>query len=121
MEKVGRLFTLAGEDIWILKRDYDFLVKHKNDFPPNTSEEVETLALELNMLFTPLEEALIYDFEEAYNTHLWETTISIEEACERIQSLTDKVWKYYFNHERRKRVYELRQYIRKKRGDLKCW
>jgi hypothetical protein len=106
----GVYFSKAEYYLRILREDHDFLIKHKYDFPPEKLPTVEDIIWGLEDYITQLEEDLIYDFEDAYNTHLWKPTVSIEYACDEIQSLINEIDRY----SEKKQIYELRQYIQAK-------
>ena len=92
--EAGWWFGKIGYYLFRLRENHDFLVNHKYDFPPETIKTVEGFCWRLEEFMRRLEDDMVYEFEEAYNTHLGETRRDIGITCERIQSRISEVDNY---------------------------
>jgi len=110
--EAGWWFGKIGYYLHCLREKHDFLVKHKYDFPPETIKTVEGICWRLEKFVQMLEEDMVYEFEEAYNTHLGETTRDIGITCKRIQSTISEVDDYLRRIS--PQIHDLRQVIQNK-------
>jgi hypothetical protein len=115
--RAGWWFIKVGYYRKTLVDKHDFLVMHKHDFLPETLQTVEAVIWRLEYYINYLED-LIYDFEDAYNTHLWKPSVNIDYACEKTKTIVNEVDRYLYSDKVAKQINELRQYIREKGGDL---
>jgi hypothetical protein len=112
--EAGGWFGNVGYYLRKLREDHDFLVNHKYDFPPNCLLNVEVAIGSLKHYITQLEEGLIYDFEEAYNTHLWKPTVDIGYVCEKIHSVLSKIDERIYSDPLGHFILEMKQHIQAK-------